>query len=286
VGEFAEARRRQFIRIVEEEMLKQQPDIDSDLRSSLRRVGWGPDGAGEVVMDHLTRLRTREVLDRDVAAQAKDSESGRPLGAIFVDIDHFKRVNDTYGHSSGDAVLAAVAGVLQSVVEGKGHAYRYGGEEMVLLLPNHSTEEAIAVAERARRRVEVEPIRKASITASFGVACMPAHAKTADELLKAADMAVYDAKRLGRNLVRVFGEPQPNQERERQPGRKLPEPGALSSEAKRELRRSHFNGNLIRCPRDETRLEVQEVAQVGVAGRDLFVECPYCGFADVLSSDD
>lgn len=79
---------------------------------------------------------------------------GLPLSFIMIDLDHFKNFNDTYGHSVGDEVLKATAQVVATVVRGKGEAYRYGGEEISVILPNHALVEAAAVAERIRNEIE------------------------------------------------------------------------------------------------------------------------------------
>jgi diguanylate cyclase (GGDEF)-like protein len=125
----------------------------------------------------------------------------RGFEGVMADIDHFKKINDRHGHPVGDAVLREVASRLLRVVEGKGLAFRYGGEEYAVILPNHSLDEALAVAERVRTAVEAEQAAGVSVTSSYGVAIVPSHASTVDTWLKAADDALYDAKRLGRNLV-------------------------------------------------------------------------------------
>jgi diguanylate cyclase (GGDEF)-like protein len=95
------------------------------------------------------------------------------------------------------------------VVAGRGEAYRYGGEEFAAILPNHSAEEALAVAERLRRLVEASPAPAIRVTSSFGVATVPTHAIAAVDWVKRSDEALYDAKRFGRNVVRLYGEPAP-----------------------------------------------------------------------------
>ena len=93
----------------------------------------------------------------------------------MVDIDHFKSVNDTFGHAAGDEALIAIANVLKRTSEGKGTAYRYGGEEMCVLLPNFDSGEAVGLAERARRQIaalKFETVKR-EVTASFGVRRLP-----------------------------------------------------------------------------------------------------------------
>jgi len=126
----------------------------------------------------------------------------------MLDIDHFKRVNDTYGHPFGDEVLRRVAGILGKAVRKGDAAGRYGGEEFVLYL--HMADPAMAqeAAERFRRMIRQARIphegREITVTASFGVACAPAHGKEAGVLLKRADEALYLSKQRGRDRVTVY----------------------------------------------------------------------------------
>jgi len=129
-----------------------------------------------------------------------------PLGVIFADVDHFKQVNDTWGHQIGDAVLAHLASLLREIVEDSGLLARYGGEEFVMLLPKQHDDQIISIAEQARVLVAATPLalpggNQISITASFGVAAYPIDGATAELLLKAADFAMYQAKKTGRNRV-------------------------------------------------------------------------------------
>ena len=158
--------------------------------------------------DALTQLWTRGKLDSELPQSFTEAAAcQQPLSLIMVDIDHFKNVNDSHGHLKGDAVLAGVATLIASVVAGKGRVYRYGGEEILVVLMNHDVQEATAVAERARRELESARIADLSITASFGIGTFPVHGSGSKEVIKAADEAMYDAKNRGRNLVRVSGEP-------------------------------------------------------------------------------
>jgi diguanylate cyclase (GGDEF)-like protein len=131
-------------------------------------------------------------------------EAGGPLAVVLCDLDHFKRINDTYGHSSGDAALVAAANVLKEARRETDLCCRYGGEEFVLLLESTSGETALAVAERVRASIEALDFRvdgeHGALTLSAGVACFPdLYIKTAAELLLFADEALYEAKRRGRN---------------------------------------------------------------------------------------
>jgi diguanylate cyclase (GGDEF)-like protein len=234
-------------------------------------------------LDALTQLPTRGAFD--VALRTAHDVATRehlPLSLVFGDVDHFKKVNDTHGHQAGDDVLRHIARVLERVAQGKGRVYRWGGEEFGVILSNHSVDEAVSVAERARRAVEAEHIGSLSVTMSFGVACVPDDAKDIKTLIAAADKALYDAKNLGRNLVRRFGEPPPTAPGPREPGRKPAEPGRLTDAQKAELRSRHLQGERIRCPRDRAFLEVKGATGFGSHGRQFVAYCPDCGLIEEL----
>jgi diguanylate cyclase (GGDEF)-like protein len=229
--------------------------------------------------DALTQLLGRSVFDSDLEQHAKGASPDMPASLVFADVDHFKKVNDKHGHLVGDAVLKEVARRVIMVADGKGEAYRVGGEEIALILPNHSEGEGLAVAERARQSVEGNRIAGLSLTASFGVAVVPGHANSPTDWLKRADEAMYDAKRYGRNLVRLTGEPAPQQvERRGRLIRKQAEPGALSDEKAQELRMEFFRSGFVLCPTDQFQLEVNDCTNVGSLGKDIYVACPVCGF--------
>ena len=230
--------------------------------------------------DALTQLWSRGTFDSELAQYFTEAaNSGRPLSLVMADIDHFKAVNDTHGHQVGDAVLAGVAVCIATIAEGKGRAYRYGGEEIALVPNNHDAREATAVAERARRQLESIRIANLSVTASFGVGTFPDHGRTSAEIIKAADTALYDAKNRGRNLVRVFQEPPPT-DKVREPERKLPEPGVLTEQQKAHLRQQHFRGSPISCPRDGAILSVEEITEIDSATVRLLVWCKMCGLEE------
>lgn len=234
--------------------------------------------------DSLTQLGTREAMDSELSQALVEATSRKcPLSLVMMDIDHFKKVNDTHGHPKGDAVLAETAARIISVAEGKGRAYRYGGEEIAILLPNHNTQEAIAVAERARRTLEDAPIGGLTVTASFGVATSPDHGNASAGIVKAADAALYDAKDRGRNLVRVYGEPPPAQpDKAREPERKPPTPGSLTDEEKDQLRLEYFRTHQILCPKDGAILAVSESHAIGKPTASLLIQCKYCGLVERL----
>ncbi|MDD2623805.1 MAG: GGDEF domain-containing protein, partial [Candidatus Riflebacteria bacterium] len=129
----------------------------------------------------------------------------RNLALIMVDIDHFKLLNDNYGHQTGDEVLKRVAGILRKAVRTHDLPVRYGGEEFALVLPETDMVGAVAVAERIRKTIEKEVIEYGGAaiqkTASFGVSVFPDCAGDMDSLIKAADVALYWSKEHGRNQV-------------------------------------------------------------------------------------
>ena len=163
------------------------------------------------IRDGLTNLFNRryfqeEGLSHEVSRSQRD---GAPLGLLFIDVDHFKRINDRYGHPAGDQVLRELARRIRFSLRDVDGLYRYGGEEFVALLPGCSADEAAKAAERVRLAVEAlrpgEGGLPESMTVSLGVAGFPRPFPTAERLVKAADEAVYEAKRLGRNRVVVAG---------------------------------------------------------------------------------
>jgi diguanylate cyclase (GGDEF)-like protein len=128
----------------------------------------------------------------------------KPLSLIFSDIDHFKAVNDTFGHLAGDLALKAVAVCLKSGLRETDYLARYGGEEFAIILPEANIESAFLVAERLREKIKSQHIvyksKTISLTMSFGVACIPSNQDlSSDSLIKMADDALYKAKAQGRN---------------------------------------------------------------------------------------
>ncbi|NAZ76925.1 diguanylate cyclase [Kineococcus sp. T13] len=161
------------------------------------------DLAEEASRDPLTGLRNRRRFVDDLQARlVASAASGDPLSLVLLDVDHFKAVNDVHGHAVGDDVLVAVAQALRTHARPE-DVVRYGGEEFVVLLPHLDASAATERAEELRRacaqlRLEVEDLR---LTVSAGVATSPAHGTTPDELLLAADRALYAAKSAGRDRV-------------------------------------------------------------------------------------
>jgi diguanylate cyclase (GGDEF)-like protein len=161
------------------------------------------------VRDPLTKLYNRrfleETLDRELARLERKN---LPLSLIMIDVDHFKSFNDTFGHEIGDAVLRDLSEILQRNVRGSDIACRYGGEEFIIVLPEANVEIARQRAETLREAMrELQLVHDGKplgpVTLSLGVACFPEHGHQREQLLQAADAALYEAKNAGRNRVVV-----------------------------------------------------------------------------------
>ena len=152
-------------------------------------------------LDVLLPLLARDTFDRDLPEAVGAATARHPCALLFLDIDHFKRVNDDEGHQTGDKVLVEVASRFRAVVGGKGRCYRYGGEELTAIVENYTSAEAIVLAERVRASIADEPIVAKTRTVSVGAAVAPEHAGTAEDLVGAADRAMYAAKKASRNAV-------------------------------------------------------------------------------------
>jgi diguanylate cyclase (GGDEF)-like protein len=160
----------------------------------------------QALIDGLTGLANRRNAERSLATEASRAERfGGPLSVVLVDLDDFKEVNDRHGHLAGDDVLRELAIVLTETVRSVDVAARWGGEEFALILPGADAAGGAQLAERARAALadrtiltqEGVPVR---VTASFGVASSPEHGD-GDDLLRAADSALYEAKKRGKNRV-------------------------------------------------------------------------------------
>ena len=159
---------------------------------------------GRAVVDELTGMLNRAALAGRVEELAQQSAvTGVGVGMIVVDIDHFKQTNDTYGHSTGDAVLKDVAYLMRKQLRAFDLAYRLGGEEFLVLLPGADQAQAAAVAEMLRQAIERDPLGGGiDVTISCGVAASPAESTFSyEEVFGDADAALYEAKRSGRNRV-------------------------------------------------------------------------------------
>lgn len=154
-------------------------------------------------MRHFNFVFARE-LDR---AQ----RNATPISVLMCDLDYLRNINNTYGHQAGDAVLLGIANIIRRAIRSNDVGARFGGEEFVVLLTDTDADGALVVAERIRNELEQsgfetgKPIAPIKATISIGIASLPTHGRTAEELLHEADLAVYQAKREGRNRVVVAG---------------------------------------------------------------------------------
>jgi diguanylate cyclase (GGDEF)-like protein len=153
--------------------------------------------------DHLTGLANRRRFERQLEREvARVGRFERPFTLLMIDIDSFKNLNDNFGHDAGDDAIRRLSKVLREGTRGIDLAARIGGEEFAVLLVETSKEGGFEVAERLRAAIKSLEIPQAGhITASFGVAECPRDAQTAADILKAADVALYEAKRNGRDQV-------------------------------------------------------------------------------------
>lgn len=156
---------------------------------------------GMAKRDSLTGLMNRRSLDETLNRLVEDP--GASLACLMIDIDHFKRFNDQFGHDAGDAVMQYVARILSEVVTGKGDVFRFGGEEFTVLLPGLSAADAEKIAEQLRQSVESSPLSYRGrlldpVTISLGISTSP-HDGTVSSVLERADRALLSAKRHGRN---------------------------------------------------------------------------------------
>ena len=164
------------------------------------------------IRDPLTSLFNRryltKILDTEIKMAATNHQS---LAIIMVDVDHFKKFNDTYGHDIGDRVLKEIAILLQNNIKSTDIACRYGGEELTLILNNIRPENAYKKGEQLREKIkkisfQYEDQVISNITVSMGIACYPSHGRKKELLLKLSDQALYQAKDEGRDKVVMVGE--------------------------------------------------------------------------------
>ncbi len=164
------------------------------------------------ITDPLTDLFNRRELERRLSEEVRRSERyGREFSLLLLDLDHFKQLNDSRGHPAGDAVLRHLGHLLHREARILDIPFRYGGEEFAILLPETGTAPARQAAERLRARIAEEPFPQpdgsiASVTVSIGIATYPHHSKDVGTLLGLVDMALYAAKRGGRNQVCCYGD--------------------------------------------------------------------------------
>jgi two-component system cell cycle response regulator len=160
------------------------------------------------VTDALTGLYNRRFMERQLGSLLSEAANcGKLLSVLTLDIDHFKGVNDSHGHDAGDQVLRELAARMRQSIRNLDLPCRTGGEEFVVIVPNANAEEAMAIAERLRRKIGDQPFTAGKarsslgITVSIGVAALQGLEDSLDALLKRADEALYRAKRTGRNRV-------------------------------------------------------------------------------------
>jgi diguanylate cyclase (GGDEF)-like protein len=173
-------------------------------RSSLQPAPEAPwDEYPDDELAELVPLLRRRSFDRDIQRLYDNAAPERVSALALLDLDHFKRVNDERGHLAGDAVLIRTAEILRTVAGRRGRAYRYGGEELALLLPDFTVDEAMPLVERVRESVQSERWSKfadLAVTVSTGVTAAQGGVNS-QAVIKAADEALYRAKTEGRNRV-------------------------------------------------------------------------------------
>lgn len=188
---------REQLRASKEELVRQLEE-NTKLQEQLR---------SQANHDSLTGLHNRRYLDSTLARELiRCHRAHQPLSVVLIDIDHFKQINDKYGHQAGDYVLKHLADLLRGEVRGSDVACRYGGEEFFLMLPGLTQDTAQERVEHWRKAFAAAPALWDGIqiraTLSAGIATFPHNGTTADELFHAADRALYQAKNEGRNQVR------------------------------------------------------------------------------------
>ncbi|WP_028299016.1 GGDEF domain-containing protein [Oceanospirillum beijerinckii] len=196
----------------ESDPVLRQKEICSQMSKATNEIGWLLSELANSLLansskeDSLTRLIERKHMAPVLQKETQMAlATGNAYALIMCDIDHFKRINDIYGHTAGDLVLEQVAKTVRHSVRVSDYSFRYGGEEFLLVLPESSVEQAVEVAEQIREKVEklvveLESQRSVNVSMSFGVAQFNGHPDYMRSL-KNADMALYSAKHQGRNRV-------------------------------------------------------------------------------------
>jgi diguanylate cyclase (GGDEF)-like protein len=199
------------VAVLESTMLRIDEDVELVLDALLSTAAAALEAARmhsslqeQADVDALTKLPNRRRLASDMQAEwARCSRYGRPMSFVMIDLDHFKRLNDEHGHLVGDTVLHEVASTIAGVLRASDTPYRYGGEEIAVLLRETGIDEALVVGERLRAAVARVAIADSpvTVTASVGVASVTTGMTHHSELIAAADAAMYEAKRSGRDRV-------------------------------------------------------------------------------------
>jgi diguanylate cyclase (GGDEF)-like protein len=177
-----------------------------DLRERLR---------DQSIRDPLTGLHNRRYLEESFAQELARARRGkRPLAVFMLDVDHFKKFNDAHGHEAGDAVLQALGRELRGNCRDGDIVCRFGGEEFTVILPDTPVEGGRIWAERLMRKVHAMQVKAGAtvlpgVTVSMGLAIYPEHGEDTETLLQAADLALYDAKRAGRDRLATGAVPRP-----------------------------------------------------------------------------
>lgn len=169
-------------------------------------AAWHEEIYSSTITDHLTGLPNRRHLDEVFAKEfSRARRHGLPTSLLMLDLDHFKQVNDGWGHLAGDAVLAAVARLVRTEARAEDTVARYGGEELTVLMPQTRLGDALAVAERIRAAVEAQVVywegQAIPVTLSIGCAELEPLDAGPEDLLRRADRKLYEAKHSGRNCV-------------------------------------------------------------------------------------
>jgi len=159
--------------------------------------------------DTLTGLPNRRHFDQRLEEEIKRSaRTQQPLSLLLLDLDHFKKINDTYGHAAGDKVLTAFAQRIGNVIRGNDIPARYGGEEFAIILPETDHKQALDIAQRVHKEISetqfVAANQKIKLTTSIGLAQLDKNMQKPEDLTSAADSALYAAKQAGRNQVQTY----------------------------------------------------------------------------------
>lgn len=203
--------------ILEEDFLERTTQSPREIEELLKLAKAIEQIEKNIQTDFLTGLHNRSFCEeaikkqsggfkRFLEAQKRGEEGEMSTSLIILDIDNFKKINDTYGHPRGDEVLKQLAQILEESVRSLDICCRYGGEEFTIILPDTTLEEAKKLAERIREKIEKEiKIEEKSVTVSLGVAAFNKKCQELEAIIENADKALYRAKREGKNKVVVFG---------------------------------------------------------------------------------